>query len=58
MNGIYTMTDMNRQELIDRLVRCYFEEEEKLKTMTDKELKDFLDKREHECPDLYPDVIE
>ena len=25
------MTDMNRQELIDRLVRCYFEEEEKLK---------------------------
>lgn len=48
------MKVMTREQIIERLVSCFFEEEEKLKHMSDEELEMFLQEREHDCPDLYP----
>ena len=48
------MKAMTREQIIERLVNCFFEEEEKLKNMSDEELDRFLQEREYDCPDLYP----
>ena len=48
------MKAMTREQIIERLVNCFFEEEEKLKNMRTEELEKFLQEREYDCPDLYP----